>query len=176
MDKDADRRSFVARVAVRYGRQLRRFLASRLRNPYDAADLAQEVYLRLLRIERHQLIRNPEAYLITIASNLLHEQNLRQAGVPPAVDVDSVLTELRTRSEDDPAEQAEVQQRVGDLERVIGQLSPKAQAALLMHRRDGYSLEEIGAQLGVSRPMAKKYLARALVHCRQRLQSRRERE
>lgn len=161
---------------MQYGRQLRRFLASRLRNPYDATDLAQEVYLRLLRFERHQLIRNPEAYLITIASHLLHEQNLRRAGAPSEVNVESVLTELRTRTEDDPAEQADVQQRIGDLERVIEKLSPKAQAALLLHRRDGYSIEEIGAQLGVSRPMAKKYLARALVHCRQRLERHRERE
>jgi DNA-directed RNA polymerase specialized sigma24 family protein len=51
-------------------------------------------------------------------------------------------------------------------------LSPKAQATLLLHRRDGYSLEEIGAQLGVSRAMAAKYLAKALFHCRQRLQER----
>jgi DNA-directed RNA polymerase specialized sigma24 family protein len=52
----------------------------------------------------------------------------------------------------------------------LQQLSPKAQAVLLLHRRDGYSLEEIGAQLGFSRAMAAKYLSKALLHCRQRLQ------
>ena len=48
-------------------------------------------------------------------------------------------------------------------------LSPKARATLIMHRRDGLTLEQIGEALGVSRPMAKKYLAQALVRCRQAL-------
>jgi DNA-directed RNA polymerase specialized sigma24 family protein len=36
----------------------------------------------------------------------------------------------------------------------------------MLHRFAGFSIEEIGKQLGVSRPTAKKYLARALTHCR----------
>jgi RNA polymerase sigma factor (sigma-70 family) len=56
------------------------------------------------------------------------------------------------------------------LQGALEQLSPKAQAVLLLHRRDGYSLGEIAAQLGVSRAMAAKYLSKALLHCRQRLE------
>jgi DNA-directed RNA polymerase specialized sigma24 family protein len=48
----------------------------------------------------------------------------------------------------------------------------KAQAVLLLHRRDGYSLEEIGKQLGFSRANAAKYLSKALLHCRQYLRDR----
>ncbi|MDE2052995.1 MAG: hypothetical protein KGL45_03465 [Gammaproteobacteria bacterium] len=62
-----DSNAFVAELAARHGRRLSRFLAARLRNAADIADLAQEVYLRLLRVERHDQIRNPEAYLLTIA-------------------------------------------------------------------------------------------------------------
>jgi len=39
-------------------------------------------------------------------------------------------------------------------------------ATFVLHRRDGLTLEEIGKQLGVSRPMVKKYLAKALIQCR----------
>lgn len=129
--------------------------------------------MRLLRIERHELIRNPEAYLFTIANNLLHEHALRQAAAPPTVDIDTAFAELLA-SQPDPQEQAEAQQRMRELERALERLSPKAQATLLMHRRDGYSLEEIGRHLGVSRAMAKKYLAKALVHCRTWLTNERE--
>jgi RNA polymerase sigma factor (sigma-70 family) len=170
---ESERTSFVAAIAGRYGRQLRRYLASRLRQSRDAPDLAQEVYLRLLRVERHELIRNPEAYLFTIANNLLHEHALRQAGAPPTTDIDAAFVQLQA-PQPDPAEQADAQQRMQDLERALDRLSPKAQATLLMHRRDGYSLEEIGAQLGVSRAMAKKYLAKALAHCRTWLAHARE--
>src|SRR6266478_5158797 len=89
---------------------------------------------------------------------------------PEEVDILDVLTEMQTVPGNDPSEQAETQQRVEELERALSLLPPRAQAALVLHRRDGFSLEEIAGQLGVSRPMAKKYLAKALLHCRQRLE------
>src|SRR6267154_2269282 len=60
-----------------------KFLARRTTTPADAQDLAQEVYLRLLRVERLALIRQPRSYLLRIAANLLHEWRLkaRQAKV-----------------------------------------------------------------------------------------------
>ena len=45
------------------GDDLLRYLASRLPNGEDAKDLAQETYLRLLRGNRGELVRHPEAYL-----------------------------------------------------------------------------------------------------------------
>lgn len=131
--------------------------------------MAQEVYLRLLRMDRHELIRNPEAYLFTVASHLLNEHTLRQTAAPIVVDIGEIFGELHTVPEDDPSEFADRQQRIQALEVVIEKLSPKAQAALLLHRRDGYTLEEIGTELGVSRDMAKKYLATALGYCKRKL-------
>jgi len=55
-----DNRSFVANVAALYGRRLRRFLSVRLRNAADVPDLAQEVFLRLLRVEGYESIRSPK--------------------------------------------------------------------------------------------------------------------
>lgn len=164
-----DHKSFVAAVAARHGRRLKRFLAQRLQNRADAPDLAQEVYLRLLRVQQREEIRSPEAYLLTIASHLLREHTVRQAAVPSVVDIDDLASDLQTLPDDDPQTQAETQQRLRAVEHALGKLSYKAQAVLLLHRRDGFSLEEIGAQLGVSRSMAKKYLTQALAHCRKRL-------
>lgn len=153
-----------------HGLSLRRFLASRLRNAAaDLPDLVQEVFLRLLRVEKHETIRSPEAYLITIASHVLHQHALRRSAGPEPVDITEELLELDSDAESDPAARVELDQRIAELERSLRQLSPKARTALILHRRDGFSLEEIGSQLGVSRAMAKKYLAQALSHCRQQL-------
>lgn len=46
------RTTFITDLAARHGRQLRRYLAACLRNTTDVADLAQEVFLRLLRVDR----------------------------------------------------------------------------------------------------------------------------
>jgi len=157
---------FVSAIAQRYGERLRSFLSKRLRNAADAPDLAQEVFLRLMRVEHHETIRSPEAYLFTVASHVLHQHTLRQSAAPVSVDIAELFTELQLSSPDDPAAKADIAQRVEQLERSLKDLPPNVSTALMLHRFAGFSIEEIGQQLGVARPTAKKYLARALAHVR----------
>lgn len=161
-----DRSTFVATIATQYGKRLRRFLSVRLRNASDVPDLAQEVFLRLLRVDHHDAIRSPEAYLLTVASHVLHQHAVLQAAIPPTVDISDLYAEFRTNAEENPEAQAALQQQLDDLERTLLQLPARESSALLLHRFDGYSIEEIGQKLGVARPTAKKYLAKALAHCR----------
>lgn len=161
-----DSRSFAAAIAARYGQRLKRFLSARLRNAADVPDLAQEVFLRLLRVEDHGSIRSPEAYLFTIASHVIHQHTVRRSNQPVEVDIADVLSELRMLSSDEPPEQVAHAQRLDELQRVLALLPPRMATALVLHRIAGYSVEEVGNQLGVSRETAKKYLARAVEHCR----------
>lgn len=156
----------MSAIAQRYGERLRSFLSKRLRNAADAPDLAQEVFLRLMRIEHHETIRSPEAYLFAVASHVLHQHSLKQSATPVSVDIDELFTELQLTSADDPAAKADVAKRMEQLERSLKELPPKVSITLMLHRFAGFSIEEIGQQLGVARPTAKKYLARALTHVR----------
>lgn len=168
-----DKKAFVAEIEKQHGRRLRRFLASRLRyGTADVPDLVQEVFLRLLRIDRHETIRSSEAYLFTVAFHVLHQHLMRRAAAPEAVEITTLIDQMEATPDADPANRAETAQQLEDLQHALGQLPPKAQAVLLLHRRDGYSLEEIADQLGFSRANAAKYLAKALLHCRQHLQER----
>src|SRR6266404_5147237 len=119
------RYTFVSAIASRYGQRLRRFFSLRLRNAVDAPDLAQEVFLRLMRVEHHETIRSPEAYLFTVASHVLHQHTLRQSSTPASIDISEVFAELQLTSGDDPMERADGQQRLEGLERVLAQLPPK---------------------------------------------------
>jgi RNA polymerase sigma factor (sigma-70 family) len=169
-----DNQAFVADIEKQHGQRLRRFLASRLRRAADVQDLVQEVFLRLLRIDHHETIRSSEAYLFTVAFHVLHQYVLRRAAMPEGIELSALINEMESAPENDPAMQVERQQQLEELQHALHELSPKAQAVLLLHRRDGYSLEEIGAQLGVSRAMAAKYLSKALLHCRLRLREKKE--
>ena len=160
------KREFVSSIATRYGVRLRSFLRRRLRNASEAPDLAQEVFLRLLRVEHHESIRSPEAYLFTVASHVLHQHALKQSETPVSVDISDLFIELQLTSGDDPADKADIALRLEHLEHSLKQLPPKMSTTLMLHRFAGFSIEEIGRRLGVSRPTAKKYLARALTHCR----------
>ena len=158
--------SFVAGVALKYGDRLRRYLSQRLRNVADAPDLAQEVFLRLMRVEHHETIRSPEAYLFTVASHVLHQHTLLQSTRPKSVDISELFSELQLTSHDDPAAQADIDQRLEILQHTLKQLPPKISTTLILHRFAGLSIEQIGAHLGVPRRTAKYYLARALSHVR----------
>lgn len=162
---EQSRKSFVAGLAAQYGARVRRFLFTRARNSDDVPDLAQEVFLRLMRVSEHEIIRSPEAYLFTVASHVAHQHTLRESSAPPVVNIREVFPELQMAS-DDPVAQAEVSQRLRNLKRALDQLPPKLATTLLLHRFDGYSIEEIAVRLGVARITAAKYLAQALIHCR----------
>jgi RNA polymerase sigma-70 factor (ECF subfamily) len=160
------RKTFVAGLAAKYGDRLRRFLSTRARNVADVPDLAQEVYLRLMRVEQHEIIRSPEAYLFTVASHVAHQHTLREKSTPRAIDITELLSDLQLTAADDPSASAELHQRLSAIQQALDELPPKLSTALLLHRYAGFSIQEIGEELGVARVTAKKYLAQALLHCR----------
>jgi len=169
----ADKTSFVAAIAAQYGRRLRRFLSVRLRNVQDVPELAQEVFLRLLRVERHEAIRNPEAYLFTVASHVIHQYALRRTASPAFVDITEAASELTIPEGEDPVTKADNAQRIEHLESFLSKLPPRIGAALILHRVSGFTVQEVADKLGVRRETAKRYLARAAQYCRDR-RARRE--
>lgn len=166
-----DKQALVAEIEKQHGARLRRFLASRLRKSLiaDVPDLVQEVFLRLLRIDHLETVRSSEAYLFTVAFHVMHQHILRRSAIPETIEISALINEMESAPENEPSMELERHQQMQELQRALEGLPPKAQAVLLLHRRDGFTLEEIGAKLGVSRAMAAKYLSKALVHCRANL-------
>lgn len=170
MDTESGRQ-FVSVMEEDHGRALRRFRAVRMRHASaDVNDLVQEVFLRLLRIPDHEAIRNPRAYLYTIASHVLHQYTLRQSAMAQLTAPMDIGMEVEAAIDSNPEAAAQLEQQFEELGRGLEQLSPRAYATLLMYRCEGATLEEIGRRLGVTRVMAKKYLVKALTYCQQRLQ------
>ncbi|MHC9084270.1 RNA polymerase sigma factor [Luteimonas sp. RIT-PG2_3] len=165
---------FLTTMATLHGRPLLRFFVSRLPDAAEAPDMVQEVYLRLLRLNRPELIQSPEAYLYTIAGNIAREQRLKRVTRPPPIALDDTPFEALPADSDafataTPERAALDADRMQRLQAVLTQLSPKARACLVWHRRDGLTYKEIGARLGISTNMVKKYLSQAMAHCHQRL-------
>lgn len=162
------RQAFIAALARTHGSRLRRFLELKLRGASaDASDLVQDVYLRLLRMPRHETIRSPQAYLFTVARNVLYEHRLSHCSAPKAVEMDEVLAEIEAYVQDDPGAYIDAVRQLEQFDQALSGVSPRAYATFVLHRRYGYTLDEIAEQLGVSRAMVKKYLAKAVQHCRQ---------
>lgn len=163
--------SLVERLFAEHGGPLQAFFRRRIRTKADAPDLAQEVYVRMLRISDQEAIRNPVLYLYTVANNLVKEYAVRDRRRAAGLDIDTLAAQEEMALATMPAFDGELdaQQRIARLRAVLKQLRPKCQAAVALRFTEGLTYREIAVRLGVSQQMAKKYVAQALVHCRRRM-------
>jgi RNA polymerase sigma factor (sigma-70 family) len=141
----------------------------RTRARTDAADLAQEVYLRMLRVNDVEAIQSPQRYLFTVASNLLKENAELERRRGSSVELEAASAERQMQELPNFEHDVDTARRVERLRVVLEQLTPKCRAAVVLQYRYGLSYQEIADRLGVSPHMVKKYLTQALMHCRGRM-------
>lgn len=137
---------------------LRRFLTvhSALRGA-DLDDIAQEVFLRLLRYERAELVEDPRAYLYKMAANVAAEWSIRARVRLPHEE--KWLAELTTDSTpDQDAERDQTQERIG---RAIQNLPVRQREMLKLHFSEGLEYGEIARRLGSTQRAVKRQLVRS---------------
>jgi RNA polymerase sigma-70 factor (ECF subfamily) len=163
------RKAFVERLFAKHRHALQAFFFRRLRIKADAADLAQEVYLRMLRVSEPDTILNPEAYLFAVAGNLVRENAIADRRQVESADIDAVESQQALAELPDFDAPIDLGQRIERLREVLQELSPKARAAVVLQYRYELSYQEIAVHLGVSTHMVKKYLGQAIARCRCRM-------
>lgn len=154
---------FAAQAFRKYGAELHRYLVRRLRRPQDADDLAQEVFLRLLRLEDADFVQKPQSYLYGIASHVVHEFRMRAEQEHERVTFDSEMLETAAerRSQlqlEDPGERLNIQRQ---LDRALERLPATHRTVLLLLKRDGMSYEEAARATRLSIHTVEKYLFQA---------------
>ena len=163
-------RALVERLFAEHGHGLRAFLRRRLAAAPDAAELAQEVYARLLRAPDAGTIRNTEAYLFTVAGNLVKEHRVLEQRRREALDVDNAALQAELAVGPSSADEIDAARRERRLREVLNELAPQCRAVLVLQYWQGLSHEAIAHELGISRRMVKRHLGLALAHCRRRMQ------
>jgi RNA polymerase sigma factor (sigma-70 family) len=162
-------KGFVEKLFAQHRRALQAYFYRRIRTKADAPDLAQEVYVRMLRVSDPEAIRNPQLYLYTVASNLVKEHSVLDRRQASRLDVDDASVQQRLGdlpSLDSQLEASEMATRLGA---TLEQLPARWRTALILQYRYGLTYREIADRLGVSSNMVKKYLAQGLGHCRREM-------
>lgn len=154
---------FAGQAFRKYGAELHRYLVRRLRRPQDADDLAQEVFLRLLRLKDADFVQKPQSYLYGIASHVVHEFRMRAELESERLTFDSEqiesLSEQRLNLQvQDPLERLQIREQ---LDRALERLPPTHRAVLLLLKRDGMSYQEAAKALHLSVHTVEKYLFQA---------------
>jgi RNA polymerase sigma-70 factor (ECF subfamily) len=161
--------ALVERLFAAHRGALQAFFFRRVRQRADATDLAQEVYLRMLRVKDISAIRDSEAYLYSIACNLAkeHAGSDRRRGVSVDVDEATIQEQLSQRVKFD--NEILAAQQIDRLRVVLRGLPPKCHAAIVLQYVHGLSHQQIAERLQVSPRMVKQYVAQALSQCRRRM-------
>ncbi|AZE75502.1 Sigma factor, ECF subfamily [Pseudomonas synxantha] len=156
--------SQIARLFAEQKRALEAFVTRRTGSAQVAADLTQESFLRLARLDSGDKIDNLPAFLFTIASNLVRDHQ-RQAIRRERLDAGEPSDELPC-SNPGADEQLAAYQQEQLMQAAILALPEATRQIFLLYHVDELSYREIGERLSISPRSVEYQLRRALIECR----------
>lgn len=127
-----------------------------------AADIAQDTFLRVLSVRPPDILREPRAYLSTIANGLVVSHWRRLALERAYVEA---LSQREEGQEPSPEARALIVEALLEVDAMLDALPPKARTAFLLSQVDGLTYAAIASELQVSERMVKKYMAQAMLEC-----------
>lgn len=163
MHPDAPR-SEVGKLYTDHHPWLVGWLRRKVNGADHAADLAQETFVRILCQPEHCCadLREPRAYLATVAHRLLINYAARQSLERAYLEVLAQLPVCHTPS---PEERLLILESLHDIDRMLDGLPPKAREAFLLSQLEGLGYSDIGLRLGVTVRTVKRYMAAAFMQC-----------
>lgn len=159
-ENDAD--ALYRREADRLGRFFKRRLPGE-----DALDFVHDTFRKWIGAARSVTdIRQPEAYLTTVAVNLVRDRVKAERRETAALDAHA---EAHASSSVDPVERLEHRDLVARVDRAVQVLRPKTREIFLLHRIDGLDYVEIAERMGMSVKGVEWQMGQALDHIRRRV-------
>lgn len=141
---------------------LQSWLRRRLGCADDAADLAQDTFVRVLTARGVEQVAEPRAFLTTLAKRVLSSHWRRHALEQAYL---QALAELPPVLAPSPEDQALLQEALRAIDQALDGLPVKVKQAFLLHRLDGMTHVQIAAEMGVSLASVERYVKQAYLHC-----------
>ncbi len=150
-----------AALHARFRRPLQRFFAGYRLNADDVEDLTQEVFMRLASGCCPEELRRPDAFVFTLARNLVRDRarRLHTKAASQSVALEDVDLKSDTPTPDEALEHDE---RLDQVIAALESLKPATRRAFLLNRVHGYSYAEVARATGVSVSMIEKHVMAAL--------------
>lgn len=142
---------------------LESWLRRRLGNAWDAADLSQDTFLRVLgSAQPLAQLQEPRAYLLTVGKRLLinfhQRRSLEQAYL-------NALATLPDACVPSPEQRWILLETLQALDELLDGLPSGVRRAFLWSQLEGLGYREIAERLRVSERTVKRYMAQAYEHC-----------
>lgn len=141
---------------------LKSWLRRRMGNETDAADLAHDTFVRILSKNEPVSMREPRAFLSTVAHGLLANLSRRRRIEQAYLDSIAYLPEAQVPG---PETRALLLETLLEIDRRLGALSARTRRAFLMFQLDGMPQQDIANELNVSLATVQRDIVRAMHAC-----------
>lgn len=160
-EEDADdRRARIEALFAAHRDRLLWFLRRRRQTADEAADIVQETFARLARVESIQALTHPQAFLFQTALNVLRDDvrktQVRSAQAP-------ALAELYDREVPTPERVLEGRQRLARFQQALDELTPRRREIFVLAKFEGQTHAQIARHLGISVSAVEKHIVQAIV-------------
>ncbi len=162
---DAQRVQWLAEQILPHEAALRAWLVRRLHGRMamglEVDDVVQEAYAALVALEDTTHVRNPRAYLFTVARSVIlqHVRRANIVSIEVVAEMDRFDHPGDERSPDRYAEASEELRRVG---RLIARLPGKCRQAFMLRKVHGLSQRQIAARMGISESTVEKHIGKGV--------------
>src|ERR1700735_1388802 len=162
-DSEESRASGVGRLFRGHNEALIRFLRGRVGSHNEALEVAQEAYVRLLSLDQPGAVSYLRAFLFKTAANIAIDRRRRDRTFDKVAgrQLFTELTENRT-----PERQLSGEQTLHHLGALIESMPPKCRESFVMNQIQGLDAAPLAHRPGITDSMVRKYVVRALLHCR----------
>jgi len=156
------RQEFSQEMAAHYRGPLVRYFMRHLADKNEAEDMAQAVFLRVMRRDSVSEIENPEGFLFQTAVNLLRDRSRREKTRLVA------LNELAGRQsfveEMSPERVLIGKESLLNALKALKKLGERTHDIFLLHRLESMKYDEIADLYGISTSAVEKHMIKALAH------------
>ncbi|WP_454691665.1 sigma-70 family RNA polymerase sigma factor [Achromobacter aloeverae] len=141
---------------------LQGWLRRKLGNQFDAADLAHDTFVRVLRSRDQDVIREPRAYLATVANGLVVSHWRRKALEHAWLDMLAAQPEAVVPS---PEQRALILETLEQIAALLDGLPDRVREIFLFSQIDGLTYPQIASRLGITVNIVQKAMTRAVAQC-----------
>jgi len=154
----------IERLFREHNEALIRFLRARVGSHNEALEVAQEAYVRLLSLDQPGAVSYLRAFLFKTAANIAIDRRRRHRNYDKVTERQLFVELAENRT---PERQVAAEQTLRLLGNLIEAMPPKCRESFVMNQIHGLDAAPIAARLGITESMVRKYVVRALLHCRE---------
>ena len=156
----------LSQVYAEHNGWLKQWLYRRLGCSAQAADLAQDTFLRVLQAQQKSGatlgLQKPRAYLATVSRRLVYDHFRRQSLERAYLEMLAQLPQAFVLS---AQEQCSMRETLQQLDTLLDGFKPIVRSVFLMVQLEGLTYVQVARRLGIGERTVKRHMANALQAC-----------